>query len=152
MACRELRVLFVVEARIQPVSSGVTSLASRRKELRLGRMSRICSVVVVGLVAADASCRERRVIPVDVTVRTLTRRNRVRSSKREWRVVMVKRRIRPHTRVVAQFTLLRESRSHVIRIRRSLVVLQMAGNASGAFELVVVVDVAVCTLPWRHGV
>jgi hypothetical protein len=65
---------------------------------------------------------------------------------------MVESGVRPHTGVVAQFTLLRESGSHVIRIRRPLKILEMAGNASGAFELVVVVDVAVDTLSWRHGV
>jgi hypothetical protein len=95
-------------------------------------MTRVRSVVVVGLMTADASCRECRVIPINVTIRTLTRRNRVGTRKWKCRVVMVKGRIGPHARVVAQLALLRKSRRRVIGIRRSLIVLQMARHACRA--------------------
>ena len=115
-------------------------------------MTRIRSVLVVGLMTADTSCRKSGVIPVNVTIHTLPRRDRVGTRKWKSRIVMVESGVSPHTGVVTHFTLLRESGSHVIWIRRSLKILEMAGHASGTFELVVVVDMAVGTLSWRHGV
>src|SRR5579862_9887431 len=47
---------------------------------------------------------------------------------------------------------LREIRGDVIRIGRPLVILEVAAHASRTGEVVVVVDVAVCALPGRHGV
>ena len=88
---RELRVLRVIEGRVQPVRGAVAILTSRREELRLGLMSGIGGVVVVRLVAANARRRERRVVAVDVAVRTLPWRNGMRAGQRECRVVMVER-------------------------------------------------------------
>ena len=76
----------------------------------------------------------------------------MRTRQRERRVVMVERRIRPHRGVVAQFALLRESRGYVGGIRGVLEIVQMARNASGAAQAVIVVDVAVGAQPWRHRV
>ena len=65
--------------------------------------------------------------------------------------VVVEGGIQPRTRVVALVAPFREVRGHVIGIRRSLIVLQMAGDASRAGEVVVVIGVAIGTLPRRHG-
>ena len=47
---------------------------------------------------------------------------------------------------------LREGGRHVVGIGGSLIILQMAGNAGRAGEVVIVVDVAVGAQPGRHGV
>lgn len=47
---------------------------------------------------------------------------------------------------------LREVRRHVAGIVRSLIVLQMARDARRAREVVIIVDVAIGALPWRHRV
>jgi len=65
---------------------------------------------------------------------------------------MVKGRIRPGTRIVALITGLREIRSNVIRIRRSLVVLEVAGHACRAIQAVVVVNVAIAAGTRRNRV
>lgn len=98
---RELRVLRVIKRRTGPRRRVVAILARGREKLRLRRMPRVRRVVVIGLVAADACGRERCVVAVDVAVGALPRRYRVRPCQREWRVVVVKRRIRPHDRVMA---------------------------------------------------
>lgn len=148
---RELRVLRVVETRVQPVGRGVAVLTSRGEELRLRGVPWIGRVVVVRLVATNASGRQRRVIVVYVAVYALARWNGMRSRQREGRVVVVERRIRPHRSVVAQFALLRESSRYVSRIRGVLEIIQMARNASGAAQAVIVVDMAIRALPRRHG-
>ena len=45
-----------------------------------------------------------------------------------------------------------KTRRYVIRIARSLIVLQMATDAGRGGQVVVVVDVAIGTLPWWNGV
>ena len=65
---------------------------------------------------------------------------------------MVEARIQPGGRVVARAAGLREVRSHVTWIRCSLIVLQVTCGASGAGQVVVVVDVAIGALTGRHGV
>jgi hypothetical protein len=53
---------------------------------------------------------------------------------------------------VALITRLGETRGDVIRIGRSLIVLQMATDAGGRAQVVVVVYVAIGTLPRWNGV
>jgi len=152
VAGRELRVLGMVKARVQPVGSAVAVLARCREELGLRRMARIRRVVVILQVASDARCRQRGVVVVNVAVHTLPRGHGVRPGQRKRGIVVVKGRIGPDDRVVAQFALLRKARSCVIWIRGPVVVLQVAGHASCAVQAVVVVHMAVRTLPRRHHV
>lgn len=99
----EWRVLRVVKRRVGPCRRVVASLARCREELRLRRVSRICRVVVIGLVAAKARRGQRCVIVVYVAVGALSRRHQVRTSKGEGRVVVIKGRVRPRRGVVAEF-------------------------------------------------
>ena len=75
----KLRVLCVVERRVLPVGRVVTVLTSRREKLRLGRVSRIRRLVVIGLMAANARGRQRLIVVVDVAVGTRPWRDRMRS-------------------------------------------------------------------------
>ena len=65
---------------------------------------------------------------------------------------MVEGRTQPAAGVVALLATLREIRRHVIRIRRTLEIFQVTRHAGGAGQVVIIVDVAVCTLPWRNRV
>ena len=88
---RELRVLRVVEARSCPRRGVMAVLARGREELRLRRVARICRVLVIRLMASDASRRQRRVVSVYVAVRALPWRHGVRTGQRKGRVVVVER-------------------------------------------------------------
>jgi len=101
VAGRERRVLRVVKGSAAPGCGVVAVLAGRWEELRLCRVPRICGVVVVRLVAADAGRGQRRVIVVDVAVGTNTRRHGVGAGKGEGCGVVIERRISPHRGVVA---------------------------------------------------
>lgn len=74
---REWRVLRMVKRGARPRRRVVTVLACGRKELRLRLVSRICCVVVVGLVAANAGDGQRRVIVIDVAVGADARRHQM---------------------------------------------------------------------------
>ena len=131
---RERRVLRMVEYRAGPRCRVVARLAGRREKLRLRRMAGIRRVVVVGLMTADAGCGQSGVVVVDVAIGTLPRRNRVRSRQRERRVVVVKRRIGPYRRVMAQFASGRKTGRRMRRVRRARIVLLMARVAEGAVQ------------------
>ena len=148
----ELRVLPVVECGAGPGRGVVAGLASRREELGLRRMSRVRSVVVVGLMTADAGRGQRRVIVVDVAVCALPRRHCVHAGQRERRVVMVKGGVRPGSGVVTQFARGGKAGRGVGRIGRAGVILLVARVAQRAVEAVVIVDVAIRALPRRHRV
>ena len=147
---RERRVLRVVErGRGAPGRRGVTGRARGREELRLRRVAWIGAVVVIGLMAADASGRQCRVVAVDVAKRAS--RGRMGAGQREWCVVVIERRIRPQHSVVAQFARRREAR--VWHRRSGIVEIGLvAVNAQRAVQGIVIVDVAICTRPWRHRV
>ena len=105
----ERRVLRMIESGLQPVGGVVTGLARRGEELRLSRMSRIRRSVVVGLMTSDAHGWQRRVVIVDVTVRTEPWRRRMHAGQRERRVVVIEARRNPRDGVMAHIALLRET-------------------------------------------
>lgn len=98
---RELCVLRVIECRSGPGCRVMAVLARRREELWLRRVARVRGVLVIGLVTAVTRRGERSVIAVHVAIRTLPRRNRMRASQRESRVVVIECRVGPDDRVVA---------------------------------------------------
>jgi len=109
-------------------------------------------VGVIRLVARVAQDAGHVVIVVNVTIRTCARRDGVRTSQRESSSAVIKRGIEPGACAVALVAGLREVRRDVIRIRRSLEVLQVTAHAGGGVEAVVVVDVAIGAGARRHGV
>lgn len=150
MGHRELRVLRMVERRPGPRRRVVARLARGREELRLRRVSRIRRVVVVGLVAADTGRGQRRVVVVDVTIGAHTRGNRVRTGQGKGSVVVIESRIGPDRRVVAHFARRRVSRGRVNGTRRAVVIFLVARVTQCAVQGIVVVGVAIGTLPRRH--
>ena len=148
----ERRVLCMVEGGAGPRRRVVAGLACSREELGLGRVSRIGCVVVIGLMATDAGGRQRGVVTIHVAVGARTRRNGMRTGQRKRCVVVVKRGIRPDSSVVAQFAGRRESRCGVGGIGRPCIILLMARIAQCAVQRVIVVDMAVSALAWRHQV
>lgn len=87
-----------------------------------------------------------------MAVGTLPRRNGVTARKRESRAAVIEGCIEPGGRVVALFTGLREVRGDVIRICRSLKVLQMTTDAGCGRQVVVIVNVAIGALARRNSV
>ena len=147
----EGRVLRMVEGRASPCCRVVARLARCREKLRLCRVTGIRRVVVVRLMTSDARCRQRCEVVVDVAIGALPRRHGVRAGERERRVVVVKRGIGPHRRVVAQFACGRKTSSRVSWIIRGSVIRLVARVAESAIERIVVVLVAIGTKPRRHG-
>ena len=132
MRGRELCVLRVIERGAGPGRGAVAGLARGGEELLLRRVTRVGGVVVVGLMAADAGCRQRRVVVVDVAVRANTWRHHVRTGEWERRVVVIKRGVGPDDGVVAELTGSRESGRRVRGIVGASVILLMTGIAQGA--------------------
>ena len=139
----------VVKLAMAPEHRVVTTFAGGR-ETGMGNGSRGAGIIFQ--VAGVTRCAIQRVVVVDMAIRTLPRRHSVRSRQRESGAVVVEGRIQPGSRVVTRGARLREVRRRVIRIRRTLVILQVTGDASRAVQVVVIVDVAIGALPRRHGV
>jgi len=96
----KLRVLRVIKRRTRPSGRVVATLARGREKLRLRGVARVRGVVVVRLMAADTSRRQRGVVVVDVAIGAHPWRHGVRTSQREGRVVVIKRGVCPNRRVV----------------------------------------------------
>lgn len=92
------------------------------------------------------------VVVVHVAVGTLPRRHRVRSGQDEAGARMVKRRVQPRGRVVALIAALREIRRDMVRIGRSLILLQVTAHTSCGSKVVSVGDVAIGALSRWDGV
>ena len=138
----------VVKLAMAPKHSIVAAFASGR-ESSMGNRSPRPSIIL--LVAGITRRAIERVIVVDMAIGALPWRCCVRSGQRESGAVVVERRILPGTGVVARAASLREVRTHVVWIRRTLVILQVTGNTSRVVQIVVVVHVAIGALPRRHG-
>lgn len=140
----------VVKGRVQPRSRVVALIAVLGK-IRC-HVTRIRRSLVVLQVARYAGRGVESVIVIDVAIGTLPRGNRVHSGQGKGCRIVVERCIRPGSGVMTLLARLRESGSDVIWVGGPLVVLQMAGHARGAGEVVVVVDVAVGANARRNGV
>ena len=140
----------VIEGCVEPRRSVVALVAA------LGKIR--CHVIgirgplVILQMARDTCIAGQVVVIVCVAVRTLARWNRVHAGQRKAGTVVVEGRIQPRRCVVALITALGKVRGYVIGIRCSLIVLQVARHASPAVQVVVVVHVAVRTLPRRNRV
>ena len=138
----------VIELAIRP-GHGVMTLRAGCRET--GVRHRRCGLVVVRLMATDAGGRGDVEVVVDVTVRTLSRRNCVRTAERESSGRVIELRVRPLHRIVALLTRSRESGVRHWAYRIVEVVL-MAADACGARNIEIVIDVAICTLARGNGV
>ena len=131
----------VIERGVRPDCCVMAHFARRRESRRSMRGVRRAGVIL--LVAGVASRRIQVVVVVDVAIGALPRRDNVRTGQRESRAVVVKGRIEPSAGAVALIAGLREIRRDVVRISRALVILEVAGHAGGAGQVVVVVDMAI---------
>lgn len=141
----------VIEFAVGP-EHGVVAILARSREMRSDVVDRIGCRVVVVLVATHAGGGGDVVVVVNVAIRALSRRHRMRAHQRESGGVVVEGRIQPAAGAVALIAGLGEIRSNVTWVRSALEILQVAGHASRAGQVVVVVDVAIHALPRRHGV
>ena len=118
----------MVECCVHPVRCVVTGIASlrevRRHVIRIGR------ALIVLEVACDARRAVQAVVVVDVAVGAGSRWYRVQTGERETGAGVVKRRIKPGAGAVALLAGLGEVRRHVIRIGRTLIVREVAADAS----------------------
>ena len=140
----------VIEFAVGPQHRVVAALARSREmcgDVVHGSRGR----VVVVLVAADASRAGQVVVAIDVAIGARARRNRVRSRQREPGGIVIESRIQPRSCAVALLAGLREIRRYVVRVRRSLKILQVARYAGGARQVVIVVDVAIRACSRRNG-
>ena len=140
--------LCVIHLRIGPACGVVASLASLWESYL--RVRWIVRVLIILQVTRDACRVGEVVVVIDVAIAALARRNRVLARQRESRFRVIELRRRPRRRAVADLAGLRESLLHVIWIGRVLVVLQVARDARRLRQVVVVVDMAIGTLPRRN--
>ena len=111
---------------------------------------RIRRVLEVGQVTRNAGCRRDVVIVVHVAIRTLAWRNRVRSRQREVHGRVVETGGLPGSGRMACLASLWEVAGHMVRVRCTLKILQMAPDARGAVQRVVVIDVTIGALARWH--
>ncbi len=139
----------VVEFAIRPDHSVMAGFASGREACG-GVRNRTFRIVVIRLVARHARCVRQIVVVVDVAVRASARRDCVASGQRKASAVVIERGVQPCRGTVAGIAGLREISRDVVRIRRALIVLQVARHACRAVQVVVIVDVAIRALAWRN--
>ena len=100
--------------------------------------------------ATVARRRQRGVVAIHVTVGALTRWHNVRSRQRKRSLAVIERRIRPNDRVMAHFACGRKTRRGMRRVVRACVIFLMARIAGCRIQAVVVVHMAIGTLPGWH--
>jgi len=150
-ACKCPTSLRVIELAIHPVDGVMAGFAGER-ELRAHVIDRRLGVVVVRLVARDATGLRNVVVAVDVAIGTRARRYGVRSRQCPAGLRVIKLAVHPVNVVVAGFAGERELCAHVIDRSLGVVVVRLvARNAAGLRNVVVAVDVAIATSARRHG-
>lgn len=135
----------VVERSCVPVRSSVTDLALLRKP-GCGVIRIVCTLKILQM--ATDTCRDGQiVVPVSMALRAQHADMCPRQGESRLRVIELGR--LPRGRAMADFALLRQSSSGVIRIGRSLKVFQVTGNAGSRGQVVISVGVALRTLHLR---
>jgi len=132
----------VIEIRVRPRDRVMALLAGLREAgTDVVRIGRALEILQVAIDARRIRIRQI-VVVVDVALRALHRGMRARQRETSRRVI--ESRIRPRDVVVALLTGLRETRGHVVRVRRSLEVFQVATDARGirGGQVVIAVHVA----------
>ena len=141
--------IVVIERGLRP-RRGVVALLARLREAR-GHVVRIGGALEILQVAVHARriCAGQAVVVIDVALRALQRDMGAREGESRSGVIEVSS--GPGSRVVALLASLREARTHVVRIRGALEILQVAVHARRicAGQAVVVVDVALRALHGR---
>ena len=132
----------VVELRVQPCGCVMAGLASGRESSRF--VVRVGGAVVVLLVTGITV--RGNVFVVVVHMALIAGHGLVRAGQGELRFIVIKGCGNPRRRVVAHFTLLRESYLRMIGVIGLVVVRQVAGHASCVSQFVVTVDVTLRTL------
>ena len=112
---------------------------------------RVRRALVALQMARHAGCHRDVVVVVDVAIDALSRRNGVCSCKREPRRGVVKFCTRPRCGVVALLARLSKTSLHVVRVRGRLEIFQVTRDAGSDRDVVVVIGMAIGTLPRRHG-
>lgn len=116
-ACQREASGAVVEDRVKPIRHVMAGIASGRigqSHMVRNRSAQGCRALIVGVVAADTSSRQRAAV-VSTDVAQPTGRDEVRAEQRESGRGMIERRSRPISCRVADRTILREARRNVIR-------------------------------------
>jgi len=142
------RCVVVIEGRIRPLHRVMAKLASGREaRVRHGTVR----IVEIGLVARNAQRAAQFVVIVDVAICASPWRNRMGARQWETRARMIELAIRPLHGVMTLLAGRRETRVRYRTVRIVEIGL-VARDTRGIRDAVVVVDVAVRALPWRHGV
>ena len=141
----------MIELAVGPEDRIVTAFA-RCGEAQLNVIQRRSRGVVILQVTRSTGGGGQIIVVVDVAIETDTRRVSMCIRQREANGGVVKRCRLPSNGGVALLTGLREASGNVIRVCRGLKILQMAGDAGRAGQVVVVVDVAIEADPRRIGV
>ncbi len=103
-------------------------------------------------VARDASVGSQVVVVIGVAVGASPRRHSMRAGEREVDAVVVEGGRRPACGGMAGVAGLRKSACNVVGIRSSLEILEVARDAGGAVQIVVVVDMTIGAGARWHGV
>lgn len=139
----------MVESSVGPQHRIVTLLAGLG-EARLRMVGSRCGLIILE-VTAHAGIGRQVVIVVDVAVRTQPRGHCMRTRQHEAGGGVIESCSQPGSRVVTLVASLGKVLSHVTWIGCGLIILQVTRHARGAGQVVIIVDMAVGTLPRGYG-
>lgn len=138
----------VVKRPVAPLDRIVAGLA-RRREICGSVVHRGDRVGVVVLMARNARRAGQAVVVVHVAIGTLPRRYRVRAGKGKSGAAVIECRIQPRSCFVALLAGLWEVRGDMVRICRTLIILEVATDARVCRQVVIVVDMTIGALSRR---